>query len=80
MSGPDSDPCQEWLENIVARYRASLHDPVIVGDDATGWIVQAEGAAPAAMAEDFKSVLDPDKLAILLAYAVRRCAFGEMKA
>jgi hypothetical protein len=58
---------------MVARYRASLHNAVIVGDDDTSWIVQA-GARPAEMAEDFQSVLDADKLAMLLVYAVRCCA------
>lgn len=62
----------------MAQYRSSLGDADIVGDDATGYILSATGSTPAEMAEGFSSVLNPEKLAILLAYAVRRAALLKM--
>jgi hypothetical protein len=78
MSNPDQDPWETWLDEAIARYRASLHDAQIVGDDETGYIVQVEGATPTEMAGDFCEVLDAEKLAVLLAYTVRRCALQEV--
>jgi hypothetical protein len=41
-----------------------------------GWIVQADGAAFAGMAEDFQTALDADRLAVLLAYTLLGAAIN----
>lgn len=74
----DEDPCEQWVDDMMANYRASLTDPQVVGDDDTGYIVSAEGSTPAEMAEGFMSAIDDEKMAILLAYAIRRCALTQL--
>jgi hypothetical protein len=46
MSSREMDPRQAWLGEVVALDCYSLHDAVIVGDDDTGWTVQADGVTP----------------------------------
>jgi hypothetical protein len=41
-----------------------------------GWIVQADGAASAEMAEDFQTACDADRLAVLLAYTLLGAAIN----
>jgi len=79
MSSPDRDPCTEWLDEVVARYRSSLHAGEPIGDDDFGYLLQFEGSPPAEMAADFQEVLSAEKLAMLLAYAVQRCALQEIE-
>jgi hypothetical protein len=44
--------------------------------ESNGWIVQADGAASAGMAEDFQTALDADRLAVLLAYTLLGAAIN----
>jgi hypothetical protein len=41
-----------------------------------GWIVQADGAASAGMAEDFQTAFDADRPAMLLAYTLLGAAIN----
>lgn len=81
MTGPNEDPCEKWLDEMVGKYRSTLSNPEIIGDKDTGYLVTAEGATPQEMADGFQEGMTGDvtaKLATLLAYAVRRSALLEM--
>jgi hypothetical protein len=81
MTGVDQDPCEKWLDEMIGKYRATLSNPEVIGDDDTGYLVTAEGATPQEMASGFQAGMTGDaagKLATLLAYAVRRAALLEM--
>jgi len=78
MSSPDADPCEAWLDDVIDRFLSALHNPQVIGDDETGWMTSVEGPLPAHMAQDFLSVIKPEDMAMLLAYAVRRCAILQM--
>ncbi len=80
-AGHNEDPCEQWLDEMVAKYRTTLGETTVTGDDDTGYLVSAEGATPQEMATGFRAGMTGDavgKLATLLAYAVRRSALLEM--
>jgi inosine/xanthosine triphosphate pyrophosphatase family protein len=82
--GPSEDPFEQWLDNMAAHYRETMEDPQVTGDDDTGYLVSAVGTSPGDMATQFQQAMGGDqvdgidKLALLLAYAVRRVALQQM--
>lgn len=78
MTNPDADPYDEWLDQMVGQYRASMRDPQVVGDDDTGYLVNVEAASPREMADGFESAVSPEVWPLLLAYAVRRCTLLQL--